>query len=420
MVSFKIENSESQRFFTKDADRSIGKQNLVHIAILSAIALGIGVYLISTTVVIAKDGITFIEYAKNLTISGIDTMRGQEQHPGYPSLIVGVHKVTRILHKGMPIWGWIYCAQSTALIFRLLAIIMLYFLAKDLVGTKFGFWSILILITLPKPAEYGSDALSDWPHIFFLATGFFMLVRGAKHAKWWLYGCIGLVAGLGYLVRPECIQLVVLGTLWLGLQFFWSKRTIKRLKAVSALALLLVGFLIIAGPYVKLKGAVFPKKHIGRLASNLRSDSDSTQEIQVRSNNVCAAGFAPADIIEGFGKLVENVGETLMWFFLPALLMGLQKYFRRQTWYEPERFLMASFIALNIAVMIWLHCSYGRISKRHTLPLVIFTIPCVPLGLAMLASLVEGKFSKKDKQAPTMTANRQSWFLGITGYIVPP
>ena len=101
---------------------------------------------------------------------------------------------------------------------------------------------------------------------------------------------------MGYLIRPECAQVVVFGTLWLGLQVFYSGRIISKRKAVFAFALLLVGFLIIAGPYMKLKGAVFPKKQLFQFVPNTQSSEVYKQGIQICSNSVYAAGFAPSDI----------------------------------------------------------------------------------------------------------------------------
>ena len=46
--------------FSKNETRLIEKQDVVHLAILIAIALAIGVYLIVTTVLISNDGMYYI------------------------------------------------------------------------------------------------------------------------------------------------------------------------------------------------------------------------------------------------------------------------------------------------------------------------------------------------------------------------
>jgi hypothetical protein len=392
-------------------EQSSRSRTTVHISILLAVAFCVGVYLVSTTVLIAKDGITFIEYARNLETSPIEAMKSEYQHPGYPFLIVVAHKIAKIGHDGSSLWSWIYSAQAVAMIFRLLTVVLLYFVGKKIVGERFSFWAVLILILLPDAAEYGSDALSDWPYIFFLSAGFLLLIQGAVSGKWWLFGFAGLTAGMGYLIRPECAQVVVFGTLWLGLQVFYSGRIISKRKAVFAFALLLAGFLVTAGPYMKLKGAVFPKKQLVEFTANIQLSGVSKQEIQICSNSVYAASFAPSDIAEALGKLVQRVSETLMWFFVPALLIGVYKYFRKRDWREPEKFFVIALIALNVSVMILLYCKFGYMSRRHTLPLVIFTIFYVPAGLEALASWLNEKFSKAIERLFAVKANADFWFM---------
>ncbi len=383
-------------------------KDIIHISILLVIALCLGVYLISTTVIIAKDGVTFIEYAKNLTVSPIRTMLGQDQHPGYPFLILTSHRIANLAYEGPSTWSWIYSAQIVALIFRLLTIVVLYFLGKEIVGPRFSFLAILIFILLPKPAEYGSDALSDWPHLFFLSAGFLLLLRGAIDRKSWLFGFTGLLAGLGYLIRPECAQLVVVGFLWLALQLLWTKRIISQRKALLALALMLAGFLVSAGPYMKFKGAFFPKKNVGRFSFNAERKESCDDN---RTNSKYVAIISPADITDGLIEIIEETGDTLMWFFAPVLLIGTYNYFREGKWYKPEMFFIAALIALNILLLIWLRYKYSYISGRHILPLVVFTIFYVPTGLQILGNWLNARFSKirlETKQNP------QLWFFILT------
>jgi hypothetical protein len=204
---------------------------------------------------------------------------------------------------------------------------------------------------------------------------------------------------------------VVFGTLWLGLQVFYSGRIISKRKAVFAFALLLVGFLIIAGPYMKLKGAVFPKKQLVQFVPNTQSSEVYEQGIQICSNSVYAAGFATSDIAGALGKLVQRVSETLVWFFVPALLIGMYKHLGRRNWCEPERFFTIAFIALNVLIMTLLYCKFGYMSRRHTLPLVIFTIFYVPAGLEALASWLNEKFSKAIERLFAVKADANFWFM---------
>jgi hypothetical protein len=273
---------------------------------------------------------------------------------------------------------------------------VLYFIGKQLFGNKMSFWAILILILLPKPAEYGSDALSDWPHLFFLAAGMLLLFKGAVKKSCWMFGFVGFASGAGYLIRPECIQVIICGLLWLTLQLLWSGRIMSRSKAAFALVLLLIGFCALAGPYMKLKGAMFPKKNMVQ------------SQPQVVSGEIVTADIVSSNTAKALGVLVENTGETLMWFFVPALFIGMYKWFKRRRWYEPEKFFVITAIALNIPVMIWLYCRHGYMSDRHTLPLLIIPILFVPVGLQELAIWCNKKFSRQVESSPAV--NRKEWF----------
>jgi|GEM_PF-799841 len=371
--------------------QSIIKQDIIHISILLIIALCIGIYLISTTVLISKDSVTYINYAKGLQGNTVETMNKEAQHPGYPVMILGMHKLTKLLSDNKDISGWIYSAQTATLMFRLLTIIVLYFLSKRLVRAKFSFLGVLILILLPKPAEYGSDALSDWPHLFFLASGILLLMQAPTNRKWWMFGIAGVISGLGYLIRPECIQVVMYGLLWLLLQLFVAKRDLSRAKVFFAMILLIIGFSAIAWPYMNLKGAIFPKKQIGKFVHNSQSCVVPEYPSVVKSGPVYTSNIVPSSIAKALGKLVNNLGETVMWVFLPALLIGTLNYIKRYKWSNDKPFFIQVFIALNIVMVVWLYCHSNYMSTRHTMPLVAITILFVPTGLKTISDWLQKK-----------------------------
>ena len=78
---------------------------------------------------------------------------------------------------------------------------------------------------------------------------------------------------------------------------------------------------------------------------------------------------------------------------------------------------MSAFIVFNVITMILLYCSCGYISRRHCLPLVVFTIFYVPIGLRILGEWLAVKFPKgrlENDRKP------QLWFfiLVITGLAI--
>ncbi|MHC4791594.1 MAG: hypothetical protein ACYS8Y_09200, partial [Planctomycetota bacterium] len=84
----------------------VRRQDFVNIAILLTVALGIGIYLVVTTTLIAQDGMSYINYAKGLNIDFFKVLRDSSEYsprlytPGYPFLILITHKLVDLFSDG--------------------------------------------------------------------------------------------------------------------------------------------------------------------------------------------------------------------------------------------------------------------------------------------------------------------------------
>lgn len=377
------------------------KGDLINLLILISIAAIIGIYLIITTVLISKDGVFYIEAAQQFANDPMQIAK--TQLPGHPFLIFLAHKFVSFFTDSTSNQIWIYSAQGVTLFCRLLALITLYFIGKLLVGNKNSFWAVLILIFLPDSAEYGSGSLTEWPHMMFLAIGFLMLLSGAKYHKSWMFGLSGVIAALAYLVRSEGCQLILYGSAWLVFNLLRPKEKMKRTQAAGALILHLIGFSVIAFPYMRFSGYVFPDQGIWKLPEFLSFSHDSYG--QIINANTCLAGLSIKGLI-GDETLVTNISETLMYYFLPALLIGAYYYFRKQSKLLWQTFFAAAFIIFNIAMLVWQ--SNRFLSRRHTLALVVFTIFYIPIGLRIIACWLSGKNTNNNL---SIQKDRQRWFL---------
>jgi hypothetical protein len=393
---------------SKSANPLTKKQDLIHLAILLVIALGIGVYLIATTVVITKDGVRYIHLARKFSSEPQDVIKGLPF--GYPFLIFVTHKLVTSLSGSSSLFTWIYSAQSITLLCRLLALIPLYFIGKLLVGDKRSFQAILILIILPYPAEFVSDVLREWPHILFLASGFLFLLWAAKQGKWWLFGAAGFAAGLGHTIRPECAQLIIYGALWIFIRLFSPKPGMSRTKLLCALSVLIIGFAIPAAPYITAREQFLPSKLKALISSAGSEESNEIQEPEIdRDNSIYIASGIPGKIAKAASELIGAISENLMYYFMPALLIGIYFRFRKKpSATEIEMFFMPAFAALNIIMLIALYYAWGYISRRHCLPLVVFTIFYVPIGLEISAGWLADLFSKS---RPASDKDRRMWFF---------
>jgi len=397
----------------KNKERLVGKRDIIHIAILSAIALVTGIYLIATTVLIAKDGVFYIERAQQFASDPLSVIKTHP--PGYPFLILIAHKFVSMFSNNSSVFTWIYSAQGVTLVCRLLGLIPLYFIGKLLVGDKNSFWALLILIFLPYPARIACDVVREWPYLLFLATGLFFLVWGAKYGKLWALGFVGLSSGLGYLIRPESAQLVIYGFLWTVLSVFRPKLWgVVRDKALIGFALLVIGFAVPTAAYMKCMGKVIPPKVNSIMKSfsiNALPDRTDIPKINTVSSNYNTAEIIPSHVLKAIGGIFRTIGETLMWFFMPAWVIGLYYRFRGNAKRE-ELFLITAFVLVSVTMMILRYCYFQPyVSQRWSLPLITFTIFYIPVGLGVIGSRLESKLSTNRQKTDIAKGKRGSWFL---------
>jgi len=393
-----------------EADPKKRKSDAVGLLVLVFAACCLGVYLIATTVFIAQDGVMYIEYAKELCIEPAKAMQNFSPAPGYPFLICIANKLISACRGETSLEGWIISAQSVSLLCKIIATFVLYFVGRRFVGARMSFWGVLILTILPLSAEYGSDALTEWPHLMFLAIGFWLLLLGAESIKWWAFGGAGIIAGFGYLIRPESCQLVILGTAYLLFGLIKAQNKVSRLRLIKALIILCAGFIIVTAPYMKFKGYVFPEQHLGKLS--LLADAGGAEVIAADVPGKYLAGLMPAKITGGVGEFVSNICEILMYYFVPFLLIGVYHRFRKCNISVPEKFFVPALILLHTVLLIWLYYKYGFMSKRYTLPLVSLTIFYVPVGLQVTSGWIGSRLSKG--KPATEAAKSGFWFFALS------
>lgn len=378
------------------------KSDALNVLILIFVASVLGVYLVATTVLISKDGVTYIGLAGRFSSEPLNVIKGlcagypKELPIGYPFLIFAAHQVGAWFGADSSALAWTYSAQSVTLLCRVLTLIPLYFIGKLLVGGTKSFWAILILIILPYPAQFGSDALRDWPHILFLAAGFLFLLRGAQEGKGWMFGVTGLAAGLGYIIRPECAQLVVYGVLWICIRLASPKQSTNRRALLGALALLLLGFTVPAGPYMAVRGEILPEKLRQYIHVFALEESQRNHGTEMNSGNIVwTASGLPVETVKAAGRLTSEMSDNLMYYFVPALIIGIYARARqRSQTSDIERFFIPVFVLLNVLMMTMLYHRWGYISRRHCLPLIVLLIFYVPAGLEIMARWLEQRFSR--------------------------
>lgn len=384
------------------------KKDFENITILTAIILLIGIFLIAKTVLISKDGISYIDCAKQFEAKPFFTvLKDIPLSPGYPFFIFITHKIIPTFHADS-LQRWIISAQVFSLFSKLIACIVFYFIAVLLTSRQAAFWGILILIFLPDSAEYSSDVLSEWPYLMFLSIGFLLLLGGAENKKLYLYGLAGVISGLGYLVRAECCQLIIYGITWFAYTFYKSEKKVADLKVSLGFVLLISGFFLAAGPYMSLKGYVFPEKMLIKIPPVFSKISNPI-------NQANAAFFFP--LCKTNGNILVNICETLMYYFVPGAFLGCFYYFKNKGNRLENKFYPAILILFNIVLLSWVSTSYNYLSRRHTLVLIAFTCFFIPIGLEKICEWFDQKIII-NKPVSSNSSQRLFYILLALGILI--
>jgi len=346
--------------------------------------LAVGIYLISTTYLITKDGPLYIQQAQQFAINPVGAVKGN--YFGYPFLIFVAQKAGSVFGATESVNSWILSAQSVTLLCMFAAFVPLYFIGKSFLGSGQSLCALVILAFLPYPVRFAGDVLRDWPYILFLSLGFGALIAAAKGRKWWLYGVAGFLAGLGYFIKVECAQIVIYALIWLILCVIFPRYQMTRKKALLSAFLLLICFAVIVLPYMHIRQQFIPEK-IEEL-----KDESSSKVTPVIFTASLTAGPAKSII-----KVFERTGENLFYYFFVFSLIGFYtrfiKGFKKAT--DVEKVFVTSFILFNILMLAWLSHNFNYLSRRHCLPLSLLFLFYSPIGLKIVGEKISSIFKFK-------------------------
>ena len=380
------------------------KKDLKNISILALISLAIGIYLIVTTVVISKDGVTYIERSQTV-LSDFDQLIKKNPPIGFDMLIVGFHSINSSLFKTSGVQSWILSAQICVLTCKILAMISLYFFGRCFFRRRHVFTSLLTLSLLPYPTQFGADVLRDWPHALFLFTSLLFLIKGIRQSSWIYMALAGLICGLGHIIRQECAQVVLFGLaiiLWQLCRWFFKKAPFPR---IHIFLFLLGGFFLVFIPYSQQRESMFSGK--------LKSLFSATQYCQPEEvDNAASIGHEAA--LKGPVTLLETICENFLYYFIVPVAIGLYLgFFRKKNGFDERKLLIGLFIGFNSVILVLLHSAWGYISRRHAMPLCILLSFYIPLGMDAIAILLTTK--KKDRKR-----NLKKWstVLVLIGIII--
>ena len=160
----------------------IKKKHVLHpLFLLTGLCLCIGIYKIATLACVSTDSVTFMQFVQELKTSPGHAIESYDQHPGYPVMILASEWIIKTLGMETTLQQRIIAAQSVTLLTRTIAVCYIYAIFCLFMRRDTAFWSTILLILIPAYADIGSDVLSDWPCMMWMAIAFYFSLLGLRH-----------------------------------------------------------------------------------------------------------------------------------------------------------------------------------------------------------------------------------------------
>src|SRR5262249_45618176 len=208
------------------------------------------------------DGLRYIQRAERFERESLRTglLHGVD-HPLHPLGIAAAHR----LMGGTGPASWQHAAIGLCFAFAVLLVIPTYLLALELFGPQAAWLACVLVVVTPIIGYVVVNVLSESTFLFWWTFGLWGAVRFLREGRFvWLPLAIAFGV-LAYLTRPEGMLLPAAVVLTLALMPILPATRINWPRWWRALAFFGAGFVMLAGPYIGLKGGLGTKAGIARV-----------------------------------------------------------------------------------------------------------------------------------------------------------
>ncbi len=388
---------------------------------------------------ISADGIIFTRVARGLAADPLATMQHEDQHPGYPAMMLGATRALQAVGYGHEPEAWMAGGIAVSFIAGLLTVVVIWLFAREMFGTTIASIAAIGFAVLPVPRAIAVDAQSDTLHGLFYLFAAWMASTGLTSGSLRRLALAGLSSGLAFWVRPEGLEVAMIASAFVLLlavsSWPWRKSAVA-LAAVAGIAL------VVSSPYMLLAGKITSKQllifkakpapsYIERLA-----EAEEAAKARVAAANVpepqapiqpappvaapavvqapapmpvqtppLAVAQSPAPVAPaivdpsdpngdpdyspelvcsliglGFAAFINSICQGLKFVFIPYYLLGnLALAWRRPAGIQIA--FLATLGATHIVVLVSVFVFSGYVAHRHTIPLVGLAMPFAALGI---------------------------------------
>ncbi len=365
-------------------------QHATRIGLLMAVAAALLGWEISHSEASFADGLRYIHRAERFERESWSAGFSQGiDHPLHPLAIAAAHRVIGGEGPG----SWQRAALAVSFASAILLVIPIYLLTLELFGSGAAWLACLLALVNPIIGYVVVNVLSESTFLLWWSFGLWASVRFFREGRFlWLPLAIGF-SGLAYLTRPEGILLPASIVVALLLLPIVRAARINWPRWWRALAFLVVGFVVVAGPYVALKKGLGTKPGIARvLGLAPRSDPMGLErEHPLPADQTLARTYELATVRMA-RAFRDSVTPPLFAFSLMGVALSLYRGTRLRAWIFLSTVLAASAVGL-----VRLHATGGYLTARHSLiPGLILTMAAAyALSWLMSKAAIPGSWLRR-------------------------
>lgn len=315
------------------------------------------------------DGLRYIHRAERFEQESVEAglVRGVD-HPLHPLGIAAAHR----LMGGLGPASWQHAAIWLCCACAVLLVIPTYLLALELFGPEAAWLACVLALVNPIVGYIVVNVLSECTFLLWWTFGLWAAVRFLREGRFlWLPLSIAFGV-LAYLTRPEGMLLPAAIVLTLLLLPILPATRINWPRWWRALAFLGAGCLLLAGPYIAMKGGLGTKPGIARvLGLAPKSDAmalERERPLPAGQSTLETYRIAAGKMIEkGF---VESVTPPLFAVGVLGVALALFRRDRLRAW-----LLLLVILGASALGLVRLYATGGYLTVRHGLiPGMILTI----------------------------------------------
>ncbi|GAC1471767.1 MAG: hypothetical protein NVSMB9_18270 [Isosphaeraceae bacterium] len=331
---------------------------------ISLLLLGVAGFLFWTahhTEVTSGEGVQSIRDALRIERGELSGgLIGSTGHPLHSLAIAAA----RSLISGDGPYTWQTAAQLAAMAAMVLTVVPVYLLGLNLFDddATAGLGCVLFFAN-PLISSISVNVLSETTFLFFWTWGLWASIRFLREGRFlWLPWAIAF-GSLAYLTRPEGLLLHLALAATLLVLPLHKKTHIHWPRWWAALVMLVIGPLLLVGPYVALKGGLGTRPAVARVIGTMEESPPAALE---RERPLPPTQTGSQTYAIATTRVVQAVGEAVTWPLIPfvvlGLLVGRKVDGRTRAW-----LFLGLVIAGSSAGLVRLHATAGYCTARHAL-----------------------------------------------------